>query len=378
MNALEALAHHRAGPSEASASEGTPGAAKGTSSATLSGSARLRAIVAARRAAPRRAQHTMLPPPPAAKVAETHALEAEGGAGAFHRQFTTRAERHVHRMTSNAPRRRASHIISKVNLDDAYRLLKQRAAEPLLTEAPIADPSDSEDDGPARPAGQIRRPRRQTTMKVVFEVAAEAQRVDRQRITRRVSRSFRRAADKLPTNVSQMIGFGVKEIRTDRIEQYAAMAEPLFRYAFRRRLTNGIAFTKHGRRGVPRRQTLKVNSNSELQWQSIRVSRIALGTVVGVIDGKSHVVFDRSGADVPADCCFSLLTPHRSLDLQVDTTAVRDELVYGFRRLLAIETPLNDMKNAEHVGASFSESGGTPVNGGASARSIATDAAWNA
>ena len=378
MNALETLAHGGGVP-QMIASESTAGAGNETSSVALTGSARLRAIVAARRAAPRRVQHTMPPPPPAAKVAETHALETEGGAGAFHRQFTTRAERKLHRRrASTAPRRRASHIISKANIDDAFKLLRTRAAEPLLTEAPIADPSDSEDHRAARPAASKRKQRRQTTMKIVFEAAAEAQRVDRQRITRRVSRSFRRAADKLPTNVSQMIGFGAKEERTDRIEQYVSMAEPLFRYAFRRRLTNGIAFTKHGRRGVPRRQTLKVNSSSELQWQSVRISRIALGTVVGVVAGKSHVVFDRSGAGVPAECCFSLLTPHRSLDLQVDTTAVRDELVYGFRRLLAIETPRNEAENAEHADASVPESSSAraPPNGGESAQSIAANAAW--
>ena len=300
------------------------------------GSTRLKALMAARRAAPWATRHASAPPPPAAKVAE---VPVTMGTGAFHRAFTPK-QRKVSAYDGGLEKG-ASQVVTEDNLIQAFALLRKRAQSPFAGCAEDARRSStifsSSEDTDASVSHSRTKLKRQSTITLVLEAARRAERTDRRRAQRRIKRSVSKAAEKLPQNITSIIGIGqVKNLITDRIATYAEMSEGMFRYSFRQRLLKGIAFTKHGRRGLPRKSILKVNTSSDLIWPSVRATRIPLGSIVDVVVGKNHVVFDRSGEDVPPEICFSLLTTHRSLDVEVDNEELRDELVYSFRRLLSI------------------------------------------
>lgn len=99
-------------------------------------------------------------------------------------------------------------------------------------------------------------------------------------------------------------------------------------------LVQGADFIKHAvGRGAPASRRVFIQDH-DVCWkkpnvtQKSGIKRIPVDSITGVKAGKQTPVFSKKASrSAPADCCFSLLSSARSLDLQAPSMAVRDQWV---------------------------------------------------
>lgn len=109
------------------------------------------------------------------------------------------------------------------------------------------------------------------------------------------------------------------------------------RLAFKRLLQDGRQFRKYGRRGLPHSRLVFLTPDARtLVWcasgsRNLEKDGIAVADITDVIEGPNTPIFKKNaGWFKNADCCFSVVSAQRSLDLEAATTEERDEWVKAF------------------------------------------------
>ena len=101
-------------------------------------------------------------------------------------------------------------------------------------------------------------------------------------------------------------------------------------------LMDGIPCKKHGRNG--RSKTNKVNLSKDMSiftWSSTKKEEgIRVADITSVLSGQSTTVLKSSGKAGNAELYLSLVAGDRTLDIEVGTTAKRDEIVSLIEQLL--------------------------------------------
>lgn len=106
-------------------------------------------------------------------------------------------------------------------------------------------------------------------------------------------------------------------------------------------LLQGAEFIKHAvGRGGPATRRIQLQDHA-VCWKkpsaasASATQRLPLESITAVKSGKQTSTFSKkSSADAPADCCFSILSASRSLDLQASSPSLRDQWVEAFNILL--------------------------------------------
>lgn len=102
----------------------------------------------------------------------------------------------------------------------------------------------------------------------------------------------------------------------------------------------GGEFLKFGRRGYPHRRAVAVTEDcSRVVWAeagakprlSASHDSLDVARITDVFDGAATDVFSRNAALVKRpDCCFSVVTPGRTLDLECETPEEKERWLTAF------------------------------------------------
>ena len=105
--------------------------------------------------------------------------------------------------------------------------------------------------------------------------------------------------------------------------------------------SRGFNITKHGRKGKPHKRRLWLTSDAKrlnvsdsggMSSKGLPLSEVIAGRIV---EGFQTAVFQRSGCHAASeDCCMSIIAKSRSLDIECETEAERNQLVLGLRSLV--------------------------------------------
>jgi hypothetical protein len=105
--------------------------------------------------------------------------------------------------------------------------------------------------------------------------------------------------------------------------------------------SRGFNITKHGRKGKPHRRRLWLTSDAKrlnvsgsggMSSKGLPLSEVIAGRIV---EGFQTAVFERSGCHAASeDCCMSIIAKSRSLDIECESEAERNQLVLGLRSLV--------------------------------------------
>ena len=115
----------------------------------------------------------------------------------------------------------------------------------------------------------------------------------------------------------------------------------------KRALVKGGVFLKHGKRGSPHRRYVWVSGALDaVLWKALtRGSKtkkaIPTSDLLSVETGHATAVLGRKGVakHSSADRCFSLVAKGRTLDLEADSEATRDQWVAAFEWLVRSQNP---------------------------------------
>ncbi|OQS02602.1 hypothetical protein THRCLA_05046 [Thraustotheca clavata] len=91
---------------------------------------------------------------------------------------------------------------------------------------------------------------------------------------------------------------------------------------------------KYGRKGNPHRTRLNLDKYGEVTWKGKSGGSILLQEVKELRLGHGTSVFQRLASKSNPKHCLSLITPSRSLDLEMNSESERDYVVLAFRYLL--------------------------------------------
>ena len=91
---------------------------------------------------------------------------------------------------------------------------------------------------------------------------------------------------------------------------------------------SGETFLKHGRRGSPHARRVFVDfGKGLLSWTS---GEFLLRDITAIVPGKATTVLQATGAAVPDELCFAIVTKTRTLDLTATSVTQRDQWVAVF------------------------------------------------
>jgi hypothetical protein len=88
-------------------------------------------------------------------------------------------------------------------------------------------------------------------------------------------------------------------------------------------VTRGDIFIKHSRSGDPHER--RVSFRMDTRMLSYTSDVISMADMTSIVSGKTTAVMRNTPATVPSDCCWSVVTAKRTLDLQAKTEMQRDE-----------------------------------------------------
>lgn len=109
------------------------------------------------------------------------------------------------------------------------------------------------------------------------------------------------------------------------------------RLAFKRMLTDGAVFRKYGRYGLPHNRLVFYNPDTRmLVWcapgaRNGEKEGMLVRDILEVVEGPESPIFKKNaGWWKRTDCCFSVITDKRSLDLEAGSPEEKEEWVKAF------------------------------------------------
>ena len=110
------------------------------------------------------------------------------------------------------------------------------------------------------------------------------------------------------------------------------------------RWQKGFTAKKHGRRGKPKVRYVQIDQNQTvIQWSSqnknVAQALIGIADVTEVRKGMTTEILKRYGKAESASTYFSVIARSRSLDLQVESEEIRDNLVRSLNKIVNSKDP---------------------------------------
>lgn len=128
----------------------------------------------------------------------------------------------------------------------------------------------------------------------------------------------------------------VKSAKSMVNDRRASVRHDTMKKLFIAQAKRGINIVKHGRAGKGKVRQIKLSDDEgTISWPGRNKTTVDVNTISEVRPGRGTKILQKSAKDVDESLLFSLIAEERTVDLQAESEAERDELVGGFRALIS-------------------------------------------